>query len=81
MSEPGVTTDQSHIRPSRRANIPPRTLPEVLREKPHCARLKRFLSEWREAPAAEKTLDYTVLEGNPTDRADVDLPIDLPERP
>jgi hypothetical protein len=76
MSEPGITTDQSRIRPSRRADLPSRISLEALRGKPRFARLRRLLLNWRNAPAAERTVDYTILEGDPTVRADVDLPID-----
>jgi hypothetical protein len=78
MSEPGINTDQSRIRPSRRADIPPWTWLEGLQEKPRYASLRRFLAGWRHAPSAARTIDYTILEGDPTDRADLDLPIDLP---
>jgi hypothetical protein len=76
MSEPGITTDQSRIRPSRRANLPLQVSLEVLRGKPRFARLRRIFLSWRNAPAAERTVDYTSLEGDPTLRADTGLPID-----
>ena len=76
MSEPGINTDQSHVRPSRRADIPPGTALEALRDKPHHLWLRRFISGWRRAPIAASTVDYTHLEGEPTERADVDLPLD-----
>jgi hypothetical protein len=78
MSEPGINTDQSRIRPSRRADIPPWTWLEGLQKKRRWVSLRRFFDGLRNAPSAEATIDYTILEGDPTDRADVDLPIGLP---
>jgi hypothetical protein len=49
---------------------------EAPRGKPRFARLRRLLLNWRSAPGAERAVDYTILEGDPTVRADVDLPSD-----
>jgi hypothetical protein len=77
MSEPGINTDQSQIRPSRRADLPPQVSIATLGKKPPFGRLRNMFRDRRVNPRAEHTIDYTVVEGDPTYRADVDLPLDL----
>jgi hypothetical protein len=72
MSEPGVTTDQSRERPSPRADLSSHPF-EAPRRRPRFARLTRTVLTWRPAPKAAMITDYTILEGDPTERADVDL--------
>lgn len=76
MSEPGINTDQSRISPSRRADLSPRISLEAPSGRVHFARIRRMFLSWRSVPFVERTVDYTILEGHPTDRADVDLTID-----
>jgi hypothetical protein len=72
MSEPGTTTDQSRERPSRRADLSSHPF-ETPRRRPRFARLRRTVLTWRQAPQAGRTTDYTIEEGDPTERADVGL--------
>jgi hypothetical protein len=77
MSAAGVNNDQSRIRPSRRADLSPRDYLEAPDGKPCLARLRRMIRCWLPAPAAERTTDCTMEDGEPTARADIDLPIDF----
>jgi hypothetical protein len=77
MSEPGINTDQSQIRPSRRADLPPQVSIATLGKKPTFGRLRNMFRGHRVNPRAGHKIDLTVVEGDPTYRADVDLPLDL----
>jgi len=77
MSGPGVSTDQSRMWPSRRADLSPQAYLAAPGGKPRLARIRRMILSWRPAPAVEGTIDYTMLEGAPTARADIDLPFDF----
>lgn len=76
MSEPYTNTDHSRIKPSRRADVWPPAWFEAQRRKPHFAWVRRVFLSWRPAPSAVREIDYTISEGDPTDRADLDLPLD-----
>jgi hypothetical protein len=75
MSEPGITTDQSRERPSRRANLSSHPF-EAPRRLLRFARLRRIVLTWQRAPQAETSTDYTTVEGDPTSRADTGLPME-----
>jgi hypothetical protein len=73
MNEPGITTDKSRERPSRRADLPSQPF-EPSRRIPRFARLTRIFLTWRSAPRVARVTDLTISEGAPTQRADLDLP-------
>lgn len=76
VSEPGINTDLSLIRPSRRADVWPPAWFEAQQRKPRLARTRRIFPRWRPALSVVKETDCTTTEGHPTGRADVDLPLD-----
>jgi hypothetical protein len=80
MREPGIDADESGDGPSRRADPPAGAVADPHPKGMRSSRTANFLLRLRKTPAAEKTVDYTILEGEPTDRADIGLPIDLPRK-
>jgi hypothetical protein len=78
MREPGVDADQSGARPAQRVEPPVRTASDLLDETLRSPRIRDVSFKVHQAQAAGKSTDYTILEGEPTRRADTDLPIDLP---
>ncbi len=79
MSDPGINADQSRPSPSRRYEAP-QDSPEPQEGWLRPAYTRRVFVKWFTAPLVVEVADYTILEGDPTDRADVDLPIDLPRQ-
>lgn len=74
MNGAGVNTDQSRIRPSRRADLSPSAYLKAPGRKPRFAWIRRMVASRLPAPVPDRTIDYTVAEGAPTARADMDLP-------
>jgi hypothetical protein len=78
MREPGVDADQSGARPAQRVELPVKTASDLLDETLRSPSIRIVSLNVCTPQAAEKSTDYTILEGEPTRRADTDLPIDLP---
>ena len=75
MSEPGMGTDHSNVRPSRRANLP---RGDPLHALGRARLFRRLRKTRRRSPVlVENHVDLTEVEGSPGQRAQVEVPLDF----